>query len=241
MSSKTVQQQKQEATAAAKGGIAWGGSLLGSENPHNLGFRYSNPHKRFRKASDGVDGNGEANDLPANVVVQFSNRQGEELADSMDLPTNSSIDELNALLHSLMNGSTDEAGNKRIPYTFYAKVPHPENKNVMEDIEVTTSLADLILQHHISTETTLRITYQPLAVFRVRPVTRCTDTLPGHTEAVLHVSYSPSGKHLASGGGDTTVRFWDTNTNLPKFTCRKHKDHVLCTAPSLPVLTRREY
>jgi ribosome assembly protein 4 len=69
-----------------------------------------------------------------------------------------------------------------------------------------------------------------LAVFRVRPVTRCTDTLPGHTEAVLHVSYSPDGRQLASGGGDTTVRFWDINTATPRFTCKLHKNHVLCTA-----------
>ena len=223
------QQKEQAATAAAKGGIAWGGSLLGSENPHNLGYRYSNPHKRFRKANDGTDEGGEGADLPTNVVVQFSNRQGEELAESLDLPTNSSIDDLNALLNSLINGEDDNS-TKRIPYTFYAKLPHPDDAKIMEDVEVTSSLAELILKHQISTETTLQITYQPLAVFRVRPVTRCTDTLPGHTEAVLHVSYSPNGKHLASGGGDTTVRFWDTNTNLPKFTCRKHKDHVLCTA-----------
>lgn len=57
-----------------------------------------------------------------------------------------------------------------------------------------------------STEAVLRVSYQPLAVFRVRPVTRCTSTMPGHTEAVLQVSYSPDGSMLASGGGDMTVR-----------------------------------
>lgn len=64
----------------------------------------------------------------------------------------------------------------------------------------------------------------------MRPVSRCTDTLQGHTEAVLHVSFSPDGKHLASGGGDATVRFWDTMTCFPKKTCRGHRNHVLCTA-----------
>lgn len=58
----------------------------------------------------------------------------------------------------------------------------------------------------VSTEALLRVSYQPLAVFRVRPVTRCTSTMPGHTEAVLHVSYSADGSMLASGGGDMTVR-----------------------------------
>lgn len=165
----------------------------------------------------------------------------------------------------------------------------------------------------VSTEAVLRVSYQPLAVFRVRPVTRCTSTMPGHTEAVLHVSYSPDGSMLASGGGDMTVRlvdvglqmfccviitckgaiavfslspnvdrpfdwsarssslrtlrsvacqrrprrgaepnifcgvferqyasrllslvqfprFWDVQTSLPRFTCRGHRHHVLCTA-----------
>ena len=49
-----------------------------------------------------------------------------------------------------------------------------------------------------SYEETLSITYQPLSVFRVRPVTRCVETMPGHTDAVLHVSYSPDGKRLGS-------------------------------------------
>ncbi|CAB9511051.1 Notchless protein homolog 1 [Seminavis robusta] len=219
------------ATAAAKGGIAWGGSLVGSKNPHNLGYRYSTPHKRFRAAGASDDGSNDKLDLPTNVVVQFSNRQGEELADVLDLPTNSTMDDLNALLHSLLN-DTDRDNNKRIPYSFYAKLPHSkEHPELLEDVEITTeSLATFLLEHQVSTEQTLQITYQPMAVFRVRPITRCTDTLPGHTEAVLHVSYSPNGRHLASGGGDTTVRFWDVHTNLPKYTCRKHKDHVLCTA-----------
>lgn len=52
----------------------------------------------------------------------------------------------------------------------------------------------------------------------------------GHTDAVLHVSFSPDGNLLASGSGDTTVRFWDVHTATPKFTCRGHRHHVLCTA-----------
>lgn len=42
----------------------------------------------------------------------------------------------------------------------------------------------------------------------------------GHTEAVLAVSFSPDGRCLASGSGDTTVRFWDLNTQTPLFTCK---------------------
>lgn len=57
-----------------------------------------------------------------------------------------------------------------------------------------------------STEVVLPVVYQPLAVFRVLPVTRCSDSMPGHSDAVLHVTFSPEGRTLASGGGDGTVR-----------------------------------
>jgi ribosome assembly protein 4 len=152
------------------------------------------------------------------------------LANNLDIPTNSTIDDLQALVHSLLENSTSTSNDDhqgKIPYSFYAKI---DNKGVMDDVEITTTIADYLTTHQLSTEDVLQLTYQPLAVFRVRPVTRCTDTMPGHTEAVLHVSYSPDGKHLASGGGDTTVRFWDVFTSLPKFTCKEHKNHVLCTA-----------
>lgn len=221
------------------GGIAWAGSLVGSENPNNLGYRYSNPLKRYKKA--GSENTDDVEDeFPSNMVVQFQNRQGDELANSMDIPTGSTIDDLQALVHSLIetnddDDDDDEKSNqknqcKRIPYSFYAKLEKKDG--VVDEIEITSSLLEFLKEYRdlVSTEVTLQLTYQPLAVFKVRPVTRCTATMPGHTEAILHVSYSPDGQHLASGGGDTTVRFWDVNTSLPKMTCKQHKDHVLCTA-----------
>ncbi|KAL3912125.1 MAG: hypothetical protein SGILL_007010 [Bacillariaceae sp.] len=221
------------------GGIAWAGSLVGAENPNNLGYRYSNPLKRYKKATDGEDGEDGTPELPSNLVVQFQNRQGDELASPMDVPTESSVDDLQALVHSLLEGADDDDDDddmdtpkktKRIPYSFYAKLER--DNGVVDEVEITNSLLEFLKDHQnlVSTEVTLQLTYQPLAVFKVRPVTRCTSTMPGHTEAILHVSYSPDGQHLASGGGDTTVRFWDVNTSLPKATCKQHKDHVLCTA-----------
>mmetsp|Transcript_16372 Transcript_16372/g.33463 ORF Transcript_16372/g.33463 Transcript_16372/m.33463 type:complete len:593 (+) Transcript_16372:61-1839(+) len=220
------------------GGIAWAGSLVGSENPNNLGYRYSNPLKRYKKAGDNTEGSEDDGPaFPSNLVVQFQNRQGDELASSLDIPTHSTIDDLQALVHSLLENSDDDGEKKSkmnkpkaIPYSFYAKI---ERKGgVVDEVEITQSLLDFLQEYHdlVSTEVTLQLTYQPLAVFKVRPVTRCTSTMPGHTEAILHISYSPDGLNLASGGGDTSVRFWDVNTSLPKLTCKQHKDHVLCTA-----------
>ena len=154
------------------------------------------------------------------------------------------------------------------------------------------------LLNEANVEVTLRIVYQPQAIFRIRPVNRCSATIAGmytldyvhfivfffhynfrtllfdmfsycwdyngniigqtnplhpcfichwqhqyqpqlcrfwaflyhcewcnlssagHTEAVLAVSFSPDGRCLASGSGDTTVRFWDLSTQTPLFTCK---------------------
>jgi WD40 repeat protein len=60
----------------------------------------------------------------------------------------------------------------------------------------------------------------PQAVFRVRPVARCTASMAGHSESVLVVAFSPDGRRLATGSGDTTLRLWDLNTQLPQFECK---------------------
>lgn len=221
------------------GGVAWAGSLVGSRNPDApTGYRYSTASKRYRLA-DGSNSNDDDRELPHNLQVVLRNRQGEELTETvLDLPIDSTVDDLTALVHQLLHADNDDdATAGKVPYSFYAAIGS-DNDNDPQEIEVTSSLKDLLLQqqqrqHHnkISTEQTLQLTYQPLSVLRVRPVTRCTDTLSGHTEAVLHVSYAPHGKLLASGGGDAVVRFWDVHTATTKFTCQgHHKDHVLCTA-----------
>lgn len=75
----------------------------------------------------------------------------------------------------------------------------------------------------ISVETVIDITYRPQAVFHVRAVTRCSSTMAGHTEAVLSVAFSPDSRRLASGSGDTCVRFWDLSTQMGKTTGSGHR------------------
>ena len=67
-------------------------------------------------------------------------------------------------------------------------------------------------------------------MFAIRPITRASSTLEGHTEAVLNVAFSPDGTKLASASGDTTVRMWDLNTECPQYTCSGHKGWVLYVA-----------
>jgi ribosome assembly protein 4 len=221
------------------GGLAWAGSLVGSLHPYNLGYRNSNhlvpgsgngsssTLKRYREAESDVQ-------VPDNVQIQLRNRQGDTLAQVLDVPLQSSVDELSALVHSLLQSNDSNDTNQVVPYSFSTLVPRQGKHNEHDEVTIASNLHDFYLEHpSVTTEHVWTLVYQPLAIFRVRPVTRCTDTLPGHTEAVLHVQFSPDGRTLVSGGGDTTVRFWDVATALPKHkvdATERHKDHVLCTA-----------
>lgn len=166
---------------------------------------------------------GKSAQLPSSMMVTFKNPEGEQAGGQIDIPLESNVKQLEALVNSLQE-NTDPT-----PYAFY-----------VNDVEVTDNVGDTLRQlmeeyeaegkEALSLEETLHISFRPLSVFRVRPVTRCIETLPGHSDAVLHVSFSPDGKRLASGGGDMAVRFWNPITNLPSHVCTGHRHHVLCTA-----------
>ena len=64
----------------------------------------------------------------------------------------------------------------------------------------------------------------------MRAVTRCTSSMEGHSEAICSVAFSPDGKQLASGSGDTTVRLWDLSCEAPLHSCAAHTDWILCVA-----------
>lgn len=69
------------------------------------------------------------------------------------------------------------------------------------DAEIVVSLEKTLAGQAVETEKVLDIIYQPQAVFRVRAVTRCTSSLEGHTEAVISVAFSPTGKYEGLGAG----------------------------------------
>ena len=145
------------------------------------------------------------------LIAQFETAEGERSGPQLDVPVETTSAQLSLILNQLL------ANDDPVPYSFY-----------VGESEVTSALGETL--GDTSTEQAIRIVYVPQAVFRVRAVTRCTSTLPGHAEALLSSSFSPSGQMLATGSGDSTIRLWDVTTEMPARTLRAHKTSVLCIA-----------
>lgn len=125
--------------------------------------------------------------IPSSVIVSFIDKDGNRTGPPIDLPTQSTSKQLESLINALLeNEKTSDKSNDKdaIPYAFY-----------INNMEIESSLYETLAQVNLSSyEENIAISYQPLSVYKVRPVTRCTETLNGHAEAILHVSYSPDGK-----------------------------------------------
>eukprot|EP01103_Thecamoeba_quadrilineata_P019048 TRINITY_DN7563_c0_g1_i1.p1 TRINITY_DN7563_c0_g1~~TRINITY_DN7563_c0_g1_i1.p1 ORF type:complete len:478 (-),score=63.94 TRINITY_DN7563_c0_g1_i1:235-1668(-) len=147
------------------------------------------------------------------ILAQFRSTTGDTTGPQLDLPVDITPEQLELLLNDLLKNE------ESFPYSFFVK-----------DSEVLDSLQKVLESKPDSTEETIEIVYLPQSVFRVRPITRCSGSLSGHSEAVLSVHFSPDGSRLASGSGDATVRIWDLNTKTPEFTCKGHCKWVLCVA-----------
>lgn len=99
------------------------------------------------------------NNSEAQILVQFKSETGELLDAPIDLPQNITVQSLGQLCNALQKNDPSEA----IPFTFFIN-----GNEIVSDLR--SSIENLVLDH----EKVLEVIYQPQAVFRVRPVTRCT-------------------------------------------------------------------
>ena len=163
-----------------------------------------------------------------NVVVQFvAEDDGRQLAPAVNLPANVSRDALEALVNKLSTEDDDP-----VPFAFHVAVPADEAKpGLPTRLAIAKSIQSDLLEHptHTFTQEDVFVIYcAPQSVFKVRPATRCSSTLSGHSSPILCASFSPTGALLATGSGDTHARLWDLNTETPSHVLAGHKGWVLC-------------
>lgn len=151
------------------------------------------------------------------VFVQLRSTDGVVAGPTVSVPAETTPQQLDALLHELL-GRAPGAEMQAHAYS-------------VGDVEIVRTLGlDAGAAVSGDAEAVVVVTYAPQAAFRVHAVTRCSSALAGHEEAILCVSFSPDGRRLVSGSGDTTVRFWDLDTETPLAVGRAHTGWVLCAA-----------
>lgn len=193
----------------------------------------------------GEDGHsGAPSEGTLSAMCQLCDEKGAPTGAQVVLPLGATVKQLDDLLCSILEKDED----RDVPYAFFlgteqiattlSAVLHKHQRDAWiekalkegrrvrpQDVEAVPLVAP--------EEVVLRIQYKPQAVFRVRPVSRCSATLDGHSEAVLVVSFSADGKILATGGGDNEIRLWDVDTLTPTQVLKGHAGwvQVLSWAP----------
>jgi ribosome assembly protein 4 len=150
------------------------------------------------------------------IFAQFERVDGEKVGPTVDLPVSIKSRELDLVLNELTS-----QGDSEQKYEFF-----------VNGIQITGNLSDVLGKLQLSNESVVTIQFQPQSIFRIAAVTRCTSSLPGHTEAIICTQFSPDCLQLATGSGDGCVRLWDMNTETPRIVCKGHKHHV--ADPALP-------
>lgn len=79
-----------------------------------------------------------------------------------------------------------------------------------------------------TTEDLITLQFTPQAVFRVRSVSRCSSSIPGHGQPILAAQFSPlTSSRLVTGSGDNTARIFDCETGTPYKTLKGHSGWIL--------------
>lgn len=155
------------------------------------------------------------------VLTQFQLENGSALGAPVEIPLSINIRQLNSVANGLFQAQqNNNEEHESVPYSFY-----------IDEVEIKESLEKFFedKQEKQVFEKVLHVVCVPKARFQVIPVERCTATIEGHLEAITILQFSPNGRYLASGSGDTTVRFWDLNTQTPFEQYGKaHRHWILC-------------
>lgn len=178
----------------------------------NVEYVYLVSHRLEMDTSDNMDTENE-NTQDKTVLVQIKSENGDVVGDFLDLPRTITSKQLQLICNALLQKE------EQTSYAFF-----------VNEREITSTLDNVLDIEKLNTEQVIDIIYQEQAVFKVRPVTRCTSSLPGHSEPVLSTQFSPDSLKLASGSGDCTLRLWDIHTQTPLHTCSGHIRSVLCIA-----------
>ncbi|KAN0059966.1 ribosome assembly [Thecaphora frezii] len=140
----------------------------------------------------------------------------------------------------------DDDDDDDLPYAFHVDLQHYQNRHqplpaaaeelvksnnrlpINESIAADILNAQAAKKLGMSQEETLTVVFEPQAVFKVRPVSRCSSTLSGHASPILCSTFSPTASLLVTGAGDKTARIWDLDTETPMHTLVGHSGWVLC-------------
>ena len=189
---------------------------------------------------------GDSPPLDRRMIVQFEDADGTTAGPELELSLDTDRKQMAGILNQLLvstQSEEDRIDNAEFNFEVIVSekelpnLPHPDKKVTEQElkkteaqvVEVCSTLAKAVEQasNLLSSEKTLKIRYVPLSLFKVKPVTRCSSSMTGHSEAVLCARFSPDCRYLATGSGDTTVRLWDLNTEICCSVLKGHSNHVL--------------
>lgn len=164
------------------------------------------------------------------VLVQFVSPDGTTFGSAMEVPTLTSCADLQDLVAQIERDIKDKSDASTSVADSPLSFAIVSEDGATELSEVSLDLATALSGLKLSGEKTLRIRYHPMAQFRIRPVTRCSASMDGHTGPILCAAFSPDSSMLATGSGDATIRVWDILTGLPGPILGGHSGWILAVA-----------